>query len=276
MPEATGPVIGVDTQNVKGGADALSAVENGEMFFNRDANAGRKPEYYIYLFNVSPIEHYIERSWGTLYSLGNGVSRRGVRIEACPEGAEYSKPYILPDIMQESYAVIPGLPEMAIRGEKGEFLAQDVLNPDQPFGNIDTIGTMNLANTFNEGTNLYAWGCFRTRNNPPKPEEIKKARTHWEKKANSLVLQGNQLAQQGKLSDITQPMRDAATYLRVNVGWNQAFRSTIECPGCGEFISPNLARHMPKEKCGYVLDWDKALTKGMATKAEYAAAHEKA
>ena len=103
---------------------------------------------------------------------------------------------------------------------------------------------------------------------PPKPEEVAAAKKRWEKKANALLQQGNQLSQQGKAPEITQPMRDAAQYLKVNVPWNQIFRSTIECPGCGEHISPNVARHMPKDKCGYVLNWTVALAKGMATKKE--------
>jgi hypothetical protein len=63
-------------------------------------------------------------------------------------------------------------------------------------------------------------------------------------------------------------MKIAATWAHINVAWNHMLRSTIECPGCGEFISPKLARHMPKDKCGYVLDWPKAIANGLATKKE--------
>jgi hypothetical protein len=268
MPEITASIVGMETKKAVESSQEINQLENGEMFFRGDANTARTPQYYVYLFNVSPITQYVERSWGRLIALGNGVSQRGVVIEAAPEGHEYGKPYIIKDIEQIPYAIVPGLPETAIRGERGEFLAQDVLNPDQPYGNAETTGTMNLANTFNEGTNLYAWGCFRTRNNPPKPEEVVAAKKRWEKKANALLQQGNQLSQQGKAPEITQPMRDAAQYLKVNVPWNQIFRSTIECPGCGEHISPNLARHMPKDKCGWVFNAEVALKKGQLTRKE--------
>ena len=64
----------------------------------------------------------------------------------------------------------------------------------------------------------------------------------------------------------------AANYFKLTAPWHQRFSAKIECPGCGQIVPATIARHMPKEVCGYVLNWIGAIKGGMATREEAKAA----
>lgn len=248
----------------------LSRAKNSEMNDNfvlaADANANRKPAYFIYVFNVSNRDIKIDRPW----------AHPSVILKATPSGAEYGPPFVLEDIKQETVDRA-GSWEMGTRGVRGEFLAQDLLNPDrmwvpnqsnEPYWKTESPGS--VVDSGNEGTNLYAFGCFWDTQNPPSPEAVLKARARLEGTYNGLVENANLLALQGAsgLRQIGPLHRIAANYLGVETEWNRIMRGKHTCPGCGDMVPTGINRHMPKDKCGYVFDWDKALAGGQATTKE--------
>ena len=262
VPNAT---IATGTPN----ANRMTRAKNAEMNDNfnlvADANANRKPAYYVYIYNVSNRDITISRPW----------AHPAVILKAAPAGAEYGPPFVLEDIKQETVDRA-GSWEMGTRGVRGEFLAQDLLNPDRMWtpGNGDpywmTEVPRNAAESSNEGTNMYAYGCFWETQNPPSKEAVARARERLELTYNGLVEKANMLALQGAsgLKEIGPLMRHAANYLGIETEWNRTLRGKQTCPGCGEMVNLGIARHMPKDKCGYVFDWEKALAGGQATTKE--------
>lgn len=231
-----------------------------------DANLRRPVTGRIYMYNVSNIEHRIERPWVAPQRLGKCIV-----LPACAAGEKYSKPFVIPEVIQEVTPRIAGSKEFINRGVEGSFYAQDALCPDQPHANWRTMRPMNAAQMTGEGTNLYILGCFWTDKNPPEPEAVAKATELWVKTANELILQGNILAQSGKVGDITNTMHLAADYLHVNVDWHRKYRAEVTCPGCGDYVPQGIARHM-KAECRWVFDWQRALDGGQATMDEAIAA----
>lgn len=64
--------------------------------------------------------------------------------------------------------------ERIIRRVDGRFIAQDLINPEQPFGSIHSAAVpgYSLFVNRNENTNLYFWGCFWSNYPEPSKEEL--------------------------------------------------------------------------------------------------------
>lgn len=267
MPSPTA-TISSDTADAKRMTKTIERQLNGTTFLTGDANLRRPVDSWVYIFNVSPIEHKIWRPWVSEMRMGQGII-----LPPPAEGEEYGKPFQLPEILQEVTPRIQGGSELVTRGVDGKFYAQDALYPDQPNGDWKTYRPLNSANSMSggEGTNLYKLGCFWTTQNPPEPEAVAKARERLEETFNAEVRNATNLALQGKNAEITNLQHIAAEYLHVDVEWHKKYRAKMECPGCGEFVNAGIARHMAPE-CRWVFNWDKALAGGQATMEEAVAA----
>jgi hypothetical protein len=238
----------------------------GVAYIAGDANLRRPPMGYVYIYNVSPIEHRIERPWVKPQRLGKVIV-----LPACKPGEKYSSPFIIPDPLQEVTPRIAGSADLVARGVDARFYAQDAICPDQPHSNWRTLQPMNAAAMGGEGTNLYTLGAFWEETNPPSDEAVAKARERLAETFNGLVRQGSALHAANKTHEITFLQHEAAEYLHVNVDWHKKYRPEVECPGCGQFVHAGIARHMDPN-CKWVFNWEKALEGGQATMAEAIAA----
>lgn len=63
-------------------------------------------------------------------------------------------------------------------------------------------------------------------------------------------------------------MHRAADYFDLETVWHSELKASQICPGCGDKVPASMVRHMPREKCGYVFDWNGAIRAGLATKKE--------
>lgn len=238
----------------------------GATYIAGDANLRRPPMGHVYIYNVSPIEHKIERPWVKPQRLGKLIV-----LPACKPGEAYSRPFIMDDPLQEVTPRIAGSAELIARGIDARFYAQDAICPDQPHANWQTLQPMNAAAMGGEGTNLYALGAFWEETNPPSDGAVAKAKERLTETFNGLVRQGSALHAANKTHEITFLQHEAAEWLHVNVDWHKKYRPEIECPGCGDFVHSGIARHM-EPNCKWVFDWEKALAGGQATMAEAIAA----
>ena len=222
-----------------------------------DANIRRKPEYYVYIYNVSTLEQRIARPW----------AHPELIIPACEADQPYSQPAVIPDIVQDRVER-PGSWDIGIRGVDGKFLAQDALHPDLIGGDWKSYRKIPRGTAANDGTDLYALGCWWSTNNPPTQEEVKTARDRLSATYREEIKKASALQMQGKPDLITPMMHRAADFFDLELPWHTELTARIACPGCGEKVSAGMVRHMPKDKCGWVFDWNRAIRAGVATKKE--------
>lgn len=179
-----------------------------ELFFADDPYANRKPDYYVGIFNVSTVPMTVERGW----AIGGKVV-----IPARKEGELYSKPYILPD-MKNILSLRAGMDEVSLITMKGTFLAQDIVNTNDPNGNWKTSRPL-PPNSSNEGNNYYERGLFwvtlDTPQSEPDGEALEAAINRLDTYYNKLVTEADQMYIGGPRtqSEIGLPHRMAAEAL---------------------------------------------------------------
>jgi len=276
MPEPNATLGGEHGREISAMTHSIAADKNDPQFRGTsriygDANLRREPMGYVYIYNVSPLEHKIERPWVSECFVDGKPLGKNVILRACAAGEEYSRPFVIPDPLQEVSPRIAGSPEMIAKGVDAKFYAQDAICPDQPHGDWRTLRPMNAAEMGGEGTNLYKLGAFWSTSNPPEPEAVAKAKERLTQTFNAEIRAANALAAANKAHEITNLQHFAADYLHVNVPWHQKYRPEMECPGCGDYVPAGIARHM-KQDCKWVFDWDRAIAGGQATVKEAVAA----
>lgn len=259
--EPTASILGDNTDNAIRMTRTQNRSKNGAFIFNGDANMRHEPAYYVKIYNLSEFEHRVERPWVHPQRLGNLIV-----IPACEPGKQFSRPFLIPDIVQMR-TERPGSLEIGTRGVDGKFLAQDAINPDDPTGNWRTMRPIPAGQAANEGTNLYNFGIFWTILDEPGAEELSIARERLEATYNHLIEEANLLALEGArgTSQIGHLHRRAANYFGIDVEWNKRFTRKIECPECGE---PNVPTASVCRKCPMVFSWERALRNGVRTAAQ--------
>jgi hypothetical protein len=229
-----------DSPRAQSGASSLANDKNrvDQVRLVADPYAGRTPEYYIGIFNVSKTELQIARSW-----VPNGT----VKLRAREEGQLYGLPFILNDVVP-----IPKPPmgndEIILVPTKGEFLAQDIVNCNDPYGSWKTYRPLNAATATNEGNNYYDRGIFWCRLTSPGAEPdfdavefaIKRLETYYQ----NLIQEANLYYTSGpkEQSKICQPHHEAADYfiesgVKLSLPWHQV-------------LSGNLHEQLQKARAG--------------------------
>lgn len=262
MPEPNA-AIGGSPAIKRAGALATQAMmneANPEYTFIGNANLQHTPQYFVRIFNVSDVEVKIERPW-----VNFNPTQRGklIVIPARQEGERVSKPFTIADIVQVPLRNDNSKTYQSI-GQRGEFLAQDALNPEDLTGSWRTVRTLTAGSSINEGTNLYHWGLFWTKNETPSDEEVGAAVGRLEANYNRLIDEAKLLWASGEKArlEIGNTHRRAAQHFGLEFEWNVLYRSLQECPGCGSRIS-KAAVVCPK--CPAVFNWEQALALGLRT-----------
>lgn len=189
----------------------------------------------VYIFNIYPRAHRV-----MLGSLGE------FHIPACEVGQPYSKPCIINGFIADEYDLGDGKGNMSWNPEQGEDVAKDVVGIGSYSEGLSTMTT-----------NRQWWGCFIAAGETPTAEELEAARKKLEQNMKMWLAEGDQLVTQGKRPEATHI--EAAVWLKQVRQWSNPVIAMMECPGCGESIKPNIARHT----CGAVIDKLKAIELGM-------------
>lgn len=244
---------------------------NDNFIFVGDANLTHIPQFWVGIFNVSNIEHRIERPWVH-------PTRRGqlILIPACEDDQPYGKPFIIPDIIQTPIERA-GSWELSTRGVDGRFLAQDALNPEDMRGSYKTVRPASEGLMRNEGTNLYHLGCFwitapTVEELIPTQDELDLANDRLDARANLLIQEASLFYLQGAqgIQQIGNLHRWAANrFPDVEVEWNKKYTRRMPCPECGAALMPTAA---VCTKCPCVINWTRAIERGLRTKEQAIAA----
>lgn len=252
--------ISSDSANAKRMTGAMNRSENPDYVLAGNANVAHQPDYYVSIFNVSEVEHRIERPWVSFNPAHRG---KIIVIPAKEPGERYSRPFKIADIVQMP---VPDIVSGEIRtiGQQGKFLAQDALNPEDPNGNWKTVRVRPATVAQNEGANLYHWGLFWTVNEKPSEEELTAAVQRMEANYNHLIEEAKLLYVMGgkKLMEIGNTHRRAAAYFGLQFPWNQTYTKQMKCPGCGTMMDQDAAIC---PKCPATFKWAVALQLGLRT-----------
>lgn len=213
-----------DSPRAHGGASSLANDKNrvDQVRLVADPYSARIPEYWIGIFNVSKTELQIARSW---------VIGGLVKLRPRAEGELYGPPFIIKDVV-----AIPKPPmgndEIIMVPTKGEWLAQDIVNCNDPTGSWKTYRPLNAATSTNEGNNYYDRGIFWCRLASPDAEPdfdaVEFAIKRLENYYNGLVQEANLYYSSGpkEQAKICQPHHEAADYfissgLSLELPWHQ-------------------------------------------------------
>lgn len=220
----------------------------GDVTFIPELAAQYAPTYVIYIFNVGPKEHTVEK--------GSAGPRGGYKIPACEKGAPFSKPLILPSLCVDTYIFES---EIRTHSVSGEFMAQDIVHPQ-------------LGSLWSVGNNLDELGVFWTKSNPPLDAELRTARGKLEKTFRLLLDEAVRLESTNRVHEIIPLMRYAADYFGEEHSWNKMYKKMEECPSCGAPAKEGIIIH----SCGAVMPgmWAQAVARGLKTRAQAAEAAE--
>ena len=193
-------------------------------FFSGNPLANRVPAYYIGVFNVSTRSIKVKRDWAFSHQ---------VIIPAREDGEFYSKPYILPDIkyLPDKKA---GFDEISWIAMKGEFLAQDIVNVNDPYGDWHTAKTSSEGTRLSDGNNFYDRGLFWVRLATPEAEPdleaVETAITRMEAYYQQLVRDANKFYASGpKQHDlICEPHHAAAEYFEIDAPWHRKMEGSLK------------------------------------------------
>lgn len=226
--------------------------------FSRDPNIDRPPDYFLYIYNIAPIEHRLFKP--PLAPIFD--------IAACPVGDPYVCVARIPNIVNQKH-VDAYTGQVHNTGTRGEALANDLLNP----ANSTNEPWREVNDWANVGTDLTVRGCFWSRENPPSATDLAKAKSRMEAHFQRLVEEGNMLFNSGKQNDISPDHHQAAMYFGLQTSWHRHYDAPVACPICGENIKSGVAFHRNEAGGVCVLNWERAVSAGVKTLADVPLAH---
>jgi hypothetical protein len=190
-------------------------VNPDQIIMTPDPYAGREPEFYVGIFNVSQKEYRISKPW---------VVGGQVKIAACDQDKLYSKPFILRDIEHLLRAEV-GREEITPIPTKGILLAQDVVNSNDPQGDWRSVRPLD-AHATNEGNNYYELGLFwvklATPDAEPDEEAVEMAIKRMEATYNRRIEEAEKFYAGGPEAQkqIEAPNHEAADYFGIDRPWH--------------------------------------------------------
>lgn len=221
--------------------------------FSNDPNIDRPPDYFIFIYNIAPMEHQLYKP--PLAPL--------VLIPGCPAGEPFICAARIPNIVNQKH-VDAYTGTIHNTGYRGEALANDIVNP------ANTTGQQwfDVNDFSNVGTDLTVKGVFWSRDNPPSAADLAKAKSRMERHFQALIEQANRLGDSGKLSEIGLEHHQAANYFRLQTAWHRVYEAPTACSICGEDIKAGIAFHRNAAGGVCVLNWKAAVEAGVKTLAD--------
>lgn len=224
----------------------------------------RKPEYYIYVFNIGA------KAWVDDANAKLAIRRPPlmpcVSIPGCPKGKPYVLAFRLPDIVRQGWQdeTTGGL---RIHEEYGARVAMDIINPVNPTLDQDLQIDPNIQ-AFAQGFNLGAFGVFWSKNEVPTEEELNKAKGRMERQYRKLLVEADELERAGQRSKLTPDHYLAGDYFGYKANWRSVPEVPDNCPNCGAGIKRGAAYHRTEDGVICVVDWKRTVAAGVKTKAD--------
>lgn len=219
----------------------------------------RKPEYWIYVFNIGA-KAWVDDAHGKL-AIRRPPLMPCVSIPGCPKSSKYVVAFRVPDIIRQGWQdeVTGGL---RIHEEYGERVVMDIINPVNPGIDQDLEIDPNVQ-AFASGFNLGEYGVFFSKNEEPTDEEMDKARKRMEKRYRALLAEADELERAGERKRITADHYLAADYFDYKSGWRTRAEAPSACPVCGSSMKAGAAFHVLDGGGLCINDWKRVVAAGV-------------
>lgn len=250
-------------------ASSLSKANNIDWNFTAQSYLlNRKPEYKIFLYNVSEQAFTVTRP----------PTLKELRIPGRPSGAKYAlvtsfpQPLLVPKGNVDSN-------ELDITAMDTRRFLTDILNPDNT--TMDQDALMSGPSSSGGTNDLGAKGVFWSLNGPgasetgsleePTEQEVKKAVARMEKRYKEILdkVRAVEISDPKSLHEVLSPEHHfAADYFGLAFSWHSKETRTDYCPQCGERMRVGAAFHKTEDGGMCILDWKRAVQAGVRTRAQ--------
>lgn len=238
-------------------SDGMTRANNMELNFNAQHYLmSRKPDYWVYLFNIS--EQSFEVSRPPLLSR--------LVIPGRKAGEDYAKVTKLPQPLLTPTGNVDSN-EVSIVPQDTRRFAMDIINPDNLGLNQDAV--IDPKAVTNQGNNLGAKGVFWSLNEVPTEQELAAAKKRLEARYNFLIEQAKsvEVSNPGGLRDMLTPEHHAAVdYFGIETSWHGKRSRPMDCPNCGDRVKMGIAFHKTDEGTLCIIDWKRAVASGVRTR----------
>jgi hypothetical protein len=235
---------------------AENKAHNFEFNFNvNDYLLSRKPEYFVYLFNISE----------TTYTVARPPIAQKITIPGRTTNTEYALAGRFP---QPMWVPEGSVDQSALRidAQDARRFAMDICNPDNLGLNQDAH--INPRDVLSQGANLGQKGVFWSLNEVPTKEELAAAKRRMENYYTAILTkaEAHAVSSPGTLSDYLTPEHHAAAdYFGQEYPWHTKRSRPMDCPNCGTRIKEGVAYHIVDgDLC--VLDWARTVKAGKRTR----------
>ena len=240
----------------------LSMAENRAHNFDFNFNVNdyllsRKPEYFVYLFNISD----------TAYEVSRPPIARRISIPGRKAGQEYQlagrfpQPMWIPEGSVDSSALKVG-------AEDARRFAMDIVNPENL--GLDQDAVLDPKNNLSQGANLGAKGVFWSLNEVPTKDELAAAKRRMEAYYTAILTkaEAHAVSSPGTLADYLTPEHHAAAdYFGQEYTWHSKRSRPMDCPQCGTRVKEGIAYHVVDgDLC--IIDWERTVKAGKRTRAQ--------
>jgi hypothetical protein len=213
----------------------------------------RKPDFWVYLYNVSEQSFDVFRP--PLFA--------SIRIPGRKRGEIYTTAARLPSPLLAPQGSVD-TDEISTQLLDTRRICMDIINPD----NLSLDQNAVTAKPTNIGNNLGQRGVFWSLNSPPTEQEIKEAVVRMEKHFNSVLEKMKALETsdpKALLEAISPEAHTACDYFGVETSWHGRRSRPMDCPMCGERIKAGVAFHKLEDGGLCVLDWARTVKAGART-----------
>ncbi len=238
-------------------SDSMTKGNNRSFNFNlQDYLYSRKPDYWVYLYNISEQSFDVFRP--PLFA--------NVHIPGRKRGEEYATAARLPSPLLAPQGSVDS-DELSTNLMDTRRVAMDMVNPDNLSLDQDTV----IAKPSNIGNNLSVKGVFWSLNNPPTEEELKAATRRMENYYNKVLEKMKALETSNPkelLEHLGPEAHTAADYFGIETSWHGKRSRPMDCPQCGDRVKAGIAFHRTEEGAICVLDWVRTVKAGVKTRAQ--------
>lgn len=248
-------------------SDSMSKANNRSFNFSlQEYLYSRKPDFYVYLYNVSEQSFDVFRP--PLFANVHIPGRKAK--ETYSIAARLPQPLLTPQGSVDSDELSTNLMDT-------RRVVMDMINPDNLSLDQDAV----INNPTNVGNDLGKKGVFWSLNGPgaskidpsrfeePTADEIKRAVSRMERHYNFLLEKARavETSNPKELIEMLTPEHHAAAdYYGVETSWHGKRSRPMDCPNCGDRIKAGVAFHKTEEGTLCILDWKRAVASGVRTK----------
>lgn len=237
-------------------SSAMTRSQNFQFNFNiNDYLLGRKPEYFVYLYNVSEERYEVSRP-----PIAKKITIPGRKV-----GEEYAlvgqipQPLLTPEGSVDSS-------DMRVAAQDARRFAMDIVNSENL--TLDQDAVLDPKQTLSVNSDLGKRGVFWSLSNPPKPEEVLAAKRRMEKFYTFLLEQAHAVSvsnPQFLREMLTPEHHRAADYYGQEHTWHSKLSRPMDCPNCGTRVKEGIAYHIVDgDLC--VIDWARTVKAGKVSR----------